>query len=127
MAIRLSGRVMVFWRDKIIRVEASSVPRFLWATASIDVFLGEQCILRTGGQPALKGSYSTVFQDGGTEHQAELSWGYIRQHQFPYKLHIDGALIVESQVFVRNWQLGFIPVLIITALLFSLIQLIMRL
>ena len=116
--VRCLRMFMISWRDKEVRVQARLLPRFLWTTASIDVFLGERCILRTGGQLKLKGSHGASFSNGDSEHQAELSWGYARQHAFPYRLSIDGTPVSESQVFVRNWSMGFIPVIIIGALLF---------
>jgi hypothetical protein len=111
---------MALWRDKEVRVQAKLVPRFLWTTASIDVFLGDACILRTGGQLKLRGSYRASFYNGGSEHQADLSWGFARQRSFPYRLSIDGANVSESSVLVRNSSMGFVPVIIIAALLLLL-------
>ena len=113
---------MVLWRDKEIRVQANLVPRFLWTTASIDVFWGDACILRTGGKLKLTGSHRTSFTNGGSEHQAELSWGIARERSFPFRLSIDGAAVAESTVLVRNWNMVYIPVLTIIALLFLLFR-----
>lgn len=116
---RTSSAAMISWRGKTVRVQAGYVPRFLWTTASIDVFWGDQCILRTGGQLKITGSHSTSFSDGGSEHQIELSWGQSRNFRFPYQLRIDGVTVDDSHVHVENWQMMSIPALIIVALLFS--------
>jgi hypothetical protein len=79
-----------------------SIPRFFWMTASIDVYLDNECILRTGGQLNLTGSVAATFSDGGSAHQAELRWGNSRWYRFPYQLRIDGMPVDESQVLVEN-------------------------
>jgi hypothetical protein len=109
---------IIKWQDSTVEVEARLVPRFLWNTASIDVFLGGQCILRTGGQLKLKGSHSTVFTHSGSEHTAELSWGMSASPlSFPYQLRLDGILISSGRVRIRNWPIGLIVVFLIAALL----------
>ena len=113
---------MILWQNKAVRVEARSVPRFLWTTASIDVYLEEQCVLRTGGKLDLQGTYSTPFSFGGSEHRADLTWGLCSQQQFPYQLRIDGQLVDESRVRVKNFHLGYIPVFIVIALVFVFIR-----
>ncbi len=115
---RTAAAAPVSWQGKTVRVQARYVSRFLWTTASIDVFWGDQCILRTGGQLKVTGSYSTSFREGGSEHQIELSWGQSRNFRFPYQLRIDGVIVDDSQVQVENWQMMSIPALIIVALLF---------
>jgi hypothetical protein len=108
---------VIKWQGKAVRVQARYVPRFLWTTASIDVLLGDQCILRTGGQLKLTGSYSTAFSDGGSEHQIELSWGHSSNFCFPYQLRIDGVTVDDSHVQVENRYMIGIPAIIIVALL----------
>ena len=105
------------WRDKPVRVQARLVPRYLWTTASIDAFLGDRCILRTGGQLKLTGSYSGSFIDGDSEHQVELSWGLSGGFRFPYQLRIDSILVGDSRVQVENWYMVGIPAVILGALL----------
>ena len=95
------------WKSNVIDVQARLVPRFLWTTASIDVFLNGQSILKTGGQMKLTGSFSTAFSHSEATHKAELSWGVGGLFSFPYKLRIDDNLISDSRVRVRNWPLGF--------------------
>jgi hypothetical protein len=108
---------MISWQGKTVRVQARYVPRFLWMTASIDVFVGDQCVLRTGGQLKRTGSHSTSFSEGGSEHQIELRWGHSRNFSFPYQLRIDGVTVDDSHVHVENWCMMIIPAFIIVALL----------
>jgi hypothetical protein len=110
------GRVTT-WQGKAVSVRARYIPRFLWTTASIDVFLDERCVFRSGGQLKSTGSHSASFDDGGSEHRMELTWGRSREFRFPYQLRIDGVLVGESQVRVENQILVLIPALIIVALM----------
>ncbi|MFZ1074449.1 MAG: hypothetical protein WAO21_13570 [Verrucomicrobiia bacterium] len=114
---------MISWQGKTLRVQARYVPRFLWTTASIDVFLDDRCILRTGGKLKLTGSYTALFNDGGSEHQAELRWGQSRNFRFPYHLRIDGVIVDDSLVHIENRYMTRIPAFIIVALLFSFFSL----
>ncbi len=109
---------MISWQGKTVRVQARYVPRFLWTTASIDVFWGDQCLLRTGGKFKLTGSYSTSFRDSGSEHQIELSWGQSSNFHFPYQLRIDGAIVDDSKVHVENQHMIMVPAIIIVASMF---------
>src|SRR6476469_9506635 len=104
---------MISWRDKPVRVTARYIPRYLWTSASIDVFLGNQCILRTGGQAKLTGRHSGSFKDGDEGHKVELKWGKSLGYRFPYQLRIDGVLIEESIVRVENQVMIFIPAFIL--------------
>lgn len=88
---------------------ARFVPRFLWTTASIDVYLDNVCVLQTGGQMKLNGYYSSNFTHLGQTHVAVLSWGTGVFMSFPYALVIDGIPIRQGRVRVRNWILGFLP------------------
>jgi hypothetical protein len=103
------------WQDTPIDVQARLIPRFLWTTASIDVFLAGQCILRTGGQMKAIGSHSATFTHSGSTHTAELSWGYGLLRSFPYKLRIDGNPVSEARVYVQNWPLGLIIAFLLAA------------
>jgi hypothetical protein len=107
---------MILWHGKVVRVQAIYIPRFLWTTASIDVFLDDRCVFRTGGQLKSIGSHSASFSDGGSDHQMELTWGRSRNFRFPYQLRIDGVLVQESQVQVENQHMILIPALMIMAL-----------
>jgi hypothetical protein len=109
------------WHGSTVEVTARLIPRFLWTTASIEVFLDEECILRTGGQLKITGSSSAEFCHGGSVHHVELSWGQAHLHSFPYELRIDGAKVAVSQVFVQNWKLillaWWIPVALVLILM----------
>jgi hypothetical protein len=109
---------VVNWQGSAIDVQAWLVPRLLWTTASIDVFLDEFCILRTGGSAKLAGSTSSTFTHSGSTHTAELSWGMAGLLPvFPYRLQIDGITIATSRVGVRNWPLLLIPSVLLAVVL----------
>ena len=112
---------LVTWQGSKVDVEARLIPRFLWTTASIDVFLDGECILRTGGQLKATGSQVVSFAHAGSVHAAELSWGMGVLWSFPYQLRLDGSLVSQSQVRVRNWPLGILLLLIATAALVKLL------
>jgi hypothetical protein len=105
------------WQAGLVQVQARLVPRFLWSTASIDVFLDGQCILRTGGQLKFTGSQSATFTYSGSTHTAELSWGTAFLLGFPYQLQIDGTSVSEARVYIKNWPLGLIVAILIPAIL----------
>jgi hypothetical protein len=110
---------MNYWHNKPITVTARSLPRFIWTTASIDVFLDGQCILRTGGQAKLTGGHSASFTEGGSPHQVELTWELSRGFGFPYKVLIDGAVVEEGNVQIENRFMIIIPALLIVIILFA--------
>src|SRR5690242_10339818 len=112
---------VIKWQDSPVDVQARLIPRFLWSTASIDVFLDGQCILRTGGQLKFTGSHSTTFTHSGSTHTAELSWGAtISPLSFPYQFRIDGVPVAASRVHVRNWPLGLAVWFLIAAAIIML-------
>lgn len=102
------------WEGGAVEVRARLVARHLWMTASIDVFLDGNCILRTGGSASFTGVRSSSFRHSGSLHMAELSWcvaGFLPV--FPYRLAIDGVPVANSRVSVKNWPLAIIPALLI--------------
>lgn len=107
------------WQGSPVDVQARLVPRYLWNTASVDVFLDGQRILRTGGQFKFTGSFSTTFTHAGSTHKAELSWGLCGlSFSFPYRLRIDGVPVADSRVRIRNWPVALIvAAVLVTALL----------
>jgi hypothetical protein len=111
---------IVKWQDSTVDVRAWLVPRFLWSTASVEVFLDGQCILRTGGQMKFTGSYSTTFSHSGSTHTAELRWGMML-FSLPYQLRIDGVSIADSRVRVKNWLLGMIAWALVGAIFAAVI------
>jgi hypothetical protein len=117
---------IIKWKDSTVDVQARLIPRFLWSTASIDVFLDGQCILRTGGQLKFTGSHSTTFSHSDSTHTAELSWGTtISLMSFPYQLRVDGVPVASSRVYIRNWPLGltvWISIAVLLALLFHFVH-----
>ncbi len=109
------------WRDKPLHVRARCVPRYFWTTSSIDVFLDGQCILSTGGQLKLTGSYSSNFHYAGADHVAELSWGTSSWFGFPYQLKIDGAPVADSRVQIENPLMIFIPASVLVAIVLAIL------
>jgi len=98
---------VVTWNGEPIRVSATLRPRYLWQSATIDVAVGDKCILRTGGVLRFWGSVEAAFAHAGLAHVARLSWktsGILRD--FPYTLSIDGVQIVAGLVRPQN----FVPV-----------------
>jgi len=109
---------IITWQDKPVEVQARMVPRYLWSTASIEVFLDGQLILSTGGQIKFTGSQSTRFNYSGASHTAELNWGGSGfGFSFPYRLVIDGVPVSAARVRVRNWPIGVIAAIAIAAVL----------
>jgi|ERR1035437_3613973 hypothetical protein len=99
---------MIQWRDKTVRVKARLIPRYLWLTASVDVYLDDECILRSGGKFKIMGSYSAPFNCDGSTHRVDLRCGLARIRHFPYLLQIDGTAVDDSQVYVQNWPMAYV-------------------
>lgn len=115
------------WQGSPVDVQARLVPRYLWNTASVEVFLAGQRILRTGGQFKFTGSFSTTFTHGGGAHKAELSWGMCGlSFSFPYQLRIDGAPVADSRVRIRNWPVALVVAAVLLAALFVMFHIIFR-
>ncbi|HEV2695199.1 MAG TPA: hypothetical protein VG347_20060 [Verrucomicrobiae bacterium] len=94
---------VIKWRDLSVDVQARLVPRFLWTTASIAVFVGGQRMLRAGGQFKFTGSHSAAFTHDGSSHTAKLTWGSSGlSSSFPYQLKIDDVLVSASRVRIQN-------------------------
>jgi hypothetical protein len=107
------------WNGRVVSVVSTLIPRFLWQTASIDVFVDEECILRTGGQLKLTGSHASEFTHSGQKHKALLTWGRASVRSFPITLAIDGEPVLESRVHTSNWVVSLWPwVLIVGLVLF---------
>src|SRR5271155_148805 len=101
------------WKDHNIDVQARLVPRFLWTTASIDVYLDGKCILKTGGQLKSTGSRRGNFADADGVHAVDLRWGIGYLRSFPYTLSIDDQIIYRGRVLVSNWPLGLLVMIVI--------------
>jgi hypothetical protein len=92
-------------------ISCALVSRYAWTTASIDVSLGSQVILRTGGQAKFTGSHIEPFQFNGTGHTAQLTWGVSLGHKFPVTLTIDGLKVADCRVPISKWWLAWWPFL----------------
>lgn len=102
---------IIQWQGSKVEVQSRLVPRYFWNTASIDVFLDGQPIVRTDGQLKFKGSCTTSFTHADKTHIMLLSWGCSGlRFSFPYELRIDGTSIAVSRVQIRNWPI--VPILI---------------
>lgn len=101
------------WNGSRIAVTSTLLPKILWQTASIDVFLDEECILKTGGQMKLTSSHSADFSHGGQEHKMTLTWGKASLRSFPVEIQIDGQSILSSRVYTRNWTLSLWPFIVV--------------
>ncbi len=108
-------RAKTRWNGLSVAVTARLIPRYLFTTASIDVFLGGCCILKTGGQMAVIGSSTSEFCHDGTVHSAKLTWGSAKGLAFPYELTIDGAKVLVSDVRVQNPALFVVPGLVMAS------------
>jgi hypothetical protein len=100
------------WRGRTVEVTARFIPKYLWMTASIDVYLDSGCVLQTGGKLESTGSVIARFYDSGSTHDIELRWGRGALRSFPITIMIDGALVAGSRVFVSNWPLALWPFLL---------------
>src|ERR1700693_4926318 len=103
------------WRGQPVLVTSTLIPRFLWQTASIDVFVNGECILRTGGKLKLTGSHTNQFIHSGMPYEAVLSWSFASLRSFPFQLSIDGERVLESRVYTSNWPLSLWPLAILLA------------
>jgi len=110
------------WNGSRLAVTAKLVPRYLWQTASIDVFLDEQCILRTGGQFKFVGSHASEFEYRGTTHSAVLKGGFASLRSFPFRLTLDGQAVLESRVHMSNWPIALWPWVVLASIFILLGQ-----
>jgi hypothetical protein len=111
----IPSRAKTRWNGRSVEVTARLISRYFWSTASIDVFLDGECILRTGGQLKTIGSSEAEFHHDGSLHVVKLSWGQARGLSFPYQLWIDGSKVLVSRVPVANPVLIVMPGLVLTS------------
>lgn len=104
---------MFEWGDKKVRVQAKLIPRYLWSTASIDVYLEDECILRTGGQLKFIGTCTAPFTCENSSHRVVLKYGLARIRFIPFQLEMDGTVIAASRAYIQNWMLGYVTWLVI--------------
>jgi hypothetical protein len=118
------------WHDANLTMRARAVPRYLWSTVSIEVFVEGTCVLRTGGERREVGFVTHCFDYDGNAHEATLSWGKCMLGSFPCKLTIDGNDVSGSPVVVENWwavATGIIVQALLVALLLVGANLLFRL
>ena len=109
------------WQNGKLDVRARMTPKYLWTTASIDVYLDEFCILKTGGQLTTKGMKISDFQYNGLNHVVELSWTPPRNGLFyPFRLAINQKIVDNAEVYVRNWPMAIIGALMIVGIVFGI-------
>jgi hypothetical protein len=113
--VDIPSRSKTRWNGRTVEVTARLIPRYFWSTASINVFLDGECILRTGGQMKMIGSSEAEFHHDGALHAVKLSWGQAHRLSFPYQLWIDGAKVLVSDVPVANPLLFVMPGLLLTS------------
>jgi hypothetical protein len=94
------------WNGLPISVSAHLVARFAWQTASIDLTVGDDVVLRTGGAFKLTGKVVGPFMVNGVPHEATLECGLARSRSFPYKVTLDGDLVQDGWVGIENWWIG---------------------
>jgi hypothetical protein len=100
------------WRGRAVEVTARLIPKYLWTTASIDVYVDSGCVLQTGGKLESTGSVFARFYDSGATHDIEVQWGRGGVRGFPIRIMIDGQLVADSRVFVDNWPLALWPLVL---------------
>jgi hypothetical protein len=105
------------WNDRVIAVTAHLVPRYAWTSATIDVEVGNDTVLGTGGVLKVSGKHVETFELLGTAHTVQITWDKAALRSLPFSLHIDGAIILGSRVPVANWWLGLWPWAIFLAFL----------
>jgi hypothetical protein len=111
----------VTWHGSTVHVQSRQVPKYLWTTASIDVYLNDECVLQTGGKLNPTGSCSATFNHEGATHTVDLSWGVGIWYSFPYQLRINGIPIIASRVRANNWYMGLIVGVIFGTILGAII------
>jgi hypothetical protein len=110
------------WHGRAVEVTARLISRYLWTTASIDVFVDSQCVLQTGGQMKITGSSSAQFYDSGATHDIELHWDRGGVGFFPITVIIDGQVVAQSRVHVDNWPLALWPFVLVAAVAWTLFR-----
>jgi hypothetical protein len=99
----------VAWNGVAVLVTSRLVSRYFWMTASIDVWVDGNRVLRSGGVLRFTGNHSETFRFGDGTQQVKLTWGAGWLRSFPFKLQIDDVLVAESRVVIENWWLMFWP------------------
>jgi hypothetical protein len=111
MALARAGE----WHGRSVEVTGHLISRYLWTTASIDVYIDSECVLQTGGQLKSVGGSTAEFYESGSTHEIALRWGHPQITGFPVRIIIDSELVAESHVTVDNWPLALWPALLVVA------------
>jgi len=98
------------WQGHAVTLASRLVGRFLWSTASIDIFVDGNCVLRTGGQLKVRSTCVGEFTMDGSPHKAELTWSKGSLFSYPVELRIDDVLVVQGRVSTKNWPLALWPI-----------------
>ena len=120
----MTGRNQACWHDSDVVVTMELVPRYCWMTATVDVHVAKQCILRSGGVLKERGQSTVNFRHDGKDHVADLVWKTERDIAVSYKLLLDGELVMSSKIHPRNWALCLVPLAILIAVMVGLISLV---
>lgn len=97
------------WNNTTVEVTARIIPRYAWTTASIDVAIGGDTVLDTGGVLKIVGTHMGTFEFHGVKHSIEITWGEATLRSFPFRLFIDGFPLLASRVPIANWWLALWP------------------
>jgi hypothetical protein len=107
------------WNGVPVIITCRLIKRYVWTTASIDIWVDGNLVLRSGGVLRITGSRTESFYFDTATHEATLAWRAGRLLSFPFKLVIDGTVVVESRVFIENWWLLFWPLYLAIGLVFA--------
>jgi hypothetical protein len=117
-----SRAIRVSWRDGTVEVRARVVPRYGWLTTSIDVYLDDVAIIKTGGVFRFSGSNEAAFDEQGEKHAVKHTWrSPMRGMDFPFRLLVDDQVIVDSKIRPPNWPLSVVMVILSVSIAFSAI------
>jgi hypothetical protein len=119
------------WQGKPVRVTARSVLRTLGLTASIDVEVGGQVVLATGGKFRMSDVDTTHFNDASGTHVVELRWRAVPRSMigvrtytqpFEYRLRLDGDVVAESTIEFNYFPAELMMTLAVGAVLMFWLQ-----
>lgn len=100
----------VRWGDETLGIVCHTMAKRLFTTASIDVYLGDQLLLATGGQPYATGTVRARFEHRGASHELSLEWKRAQAEGFPVVVHVDGVHVGDALVPVRGrWKIVWLP------------------
>ena len=99
------------WNGASVQVTSRIISRYAWTTATIDVSINGNTVLRTGGVMKISGDSTATFEHERTPHKAVLRWRKGSFRSFPFRLEIDGALVADSRVSVSNWWMAWWPLM----------------